>query len=359
MIKFFELKQSESRYRNKSTSFGQLRKLVLTELDKLRYYYNTSNYSVNNNHVLAKLLISLNVSMKRDNDTYVEYVEDAAESLYKGLGITSSTESGEVFGEGVFYNKNITEVILAANEPFNVKEAYSNWRDLEPVRVLCHPFTDLSFDELDGNYRGSEEQGLAVILVNIPMLALQFKAWVSEERDAGGQTRRVQQFLYAYPLNNMQRSHVDLVFFNRLANRYYGIESAKFRRVIPKGVFDYTSRLDEEVEKTLDIITKGGITFTGIFLNIPAIVADNMLKRIQIPDILITSYIKGALFSGWFKYMKFMYDLDYDSDKDVNVDIKNEFRIILRGIYNYRYNGRHLPADYQQQIEIMRNKLGK
>ena len=179
-------------------------------------YHRRNPTAVKSSHFLVRLLQSITVPKSQNLQRYYDNVDSIALNVSMALKMTSSLYRGHVFN-GVFYDQDSTEILIAHNEAFDYELANRDWPNLCPVKVLRHPRSDLGLGLLDGQPRGVES-GLAVVAINITMLAIQYRAFRLQEQALAGEDesqRSVMQFVRMYVLPNMLLSHLDLALFNR------------------------------------------------------------------------------------------------------------------------------------------------
>src|SRR5690606_15764188 len=124
-------------------------------------------------HLLFKILTNLNVSFNGDLSDYIESCEREVKRLAGGLGLVTSYSKGREFTDYQFYD-GCTEIITAIrDESIGVMDVWTNWRAIEPIKVMVHPYTDLTVVELGVmNSFKSSGGGLAIVNIDIPMLAI-------------------------------------------------------------------------------------------------------------------------------------------------------------------------------------------
>jgi hypothetical protein len=158
--------------------FLHVRKTLLREMSRISIYYNTSNFVVDNDHLINQLLLNLNVSTSRDLESYVRVCSHETERLARTFKLVHPVVSQPKSHYGTFYNADTREFIILHSNEFDYNKAYKQWRKLVPIKVHSHSFTDISGAPIDGTYKNSlGESGHAVISINLPMLALQHRAW--------------------------------------------------------------------------------------------------------------------------------------------------------------------------------------
>lgn len=257
-------------------------------------YYQQNPKAVKSNHFLVRLLQNISVPFGSSVNVYRDRVADMALTLAMSLKMTSPIYSGHVF-DGVFYGAGVTEILIADDSYFDTTGIESNWRSLEPIKVLSHPKSDLSMDIPDGISAG-DGYGLAVLVINIPMLACQYREFRKEEERLGiTDTQSVMQFLHMYPLTNLLRSHIDVSVFNRFCNSVKGVTNSSSVRNSTSYYTDYSQKLDR-VHTCLAILILGKkLDFDSILLNIPLVTLDNARELLKFPNLTATRQVEWAL----------------------------------------------------------------
>lgn len=322
------------------------------ELAKVVNYYQQFTRWTENQHILIKMLTAMNVSFKRE---YLQYTDLAGEQMFRlstGLRITSPLEHGKIFTNGYFYNDKCQEVLIIHRNRFDLQDGITNWRDLRPVRILRHPFTDLSLGLPNGKYK-SNEHGIVVVEINAAMLALQFRRWYEEEKGTYGEvdTRTIHMFISMYPMVNALYSHLDLCYFNRMNAIMHGEPVEGFNNPHPFGIVDYTGRVDNAIKQTLEVQERRPLTFDHILCNIPMISSPTLFETMQLPDTVVTRQIKWALIVSRIPVIRFLVKLNHETDNEKNRWYLSQLRIALKEMRNDRILQSGLPTEFYQEIE--------
>lgn len=200
--------------------FEYLRKTLGLQLDTVLQYQRQNPRAVPSDHLLVRILQSLNVSLDLDVNIYRDLVDDASGPLSMGLKLTSPLSPGRIRYPGVLYGKGSPEVWMSVTSRINYAEATRNWMNLCPVRFLSHPKTDLSLNVPMG-VQNSDEVGLSIVTVDIPLLAFQYRQWRLRERLVNPEAQlTTMHFVAQYPLPNSLHSQLDIAVFNRMSKLY-------------------------------------------------------------------------------------------------------------------------------------------
>lgn len=325
--------------------------------------------AVLSNHLIVRILQSIPTPQAQNLERYYNNIDSYALTLAMGFGLSSSIFKGKMF-DGIFYGKGNDEIIIANNESFNPFEADSDWENQSPITVLRHPRSDLSLNLLDGTEINGEK-GLAIIAVNIPMLAIMYRAFRNNEmrlrdniidEDTGIQysdsQRSVMQFVHMYVLPNILPSHLDYAIFNRISNLELGAPLGELEERHSFYLTDYSPRINKVQKNILNFIHSVDRDFYGILETIPMISNKSAFDSLVLPDIAETRQVLPLLFLSRLNVLTFLYKIAKNGPGERNRSLLN---LIKRTVnyYNYEAQLRQiLPQDllYDTNLEIMELK---
>lgn len=302
--------------------FDYVRDVLLRSVDQwISYRRQNSSAMVASDHYLVKLLQTLNITYTGDLPRYRSTVEQRMAQFSGSFGMASSLFKGRAFqSPAPFYGNEAIEVIIASDEDFDLYNAETTWKSWEPVRVLAHHRSDLGIESLDGK-SNSSERGLAVISINIPMLACQFQLFRQEQRDLDLDFKQtIMQFVLMYPLTNAIYSHLNVALFNRLSRLLMNEPIGQSFRRLPFAVPDLTSRTDQALEQVLSRLTTTKLTFADMLRNCPALSLSNQLEVHALPQIAHTYQVLWALTAARLNLVAFLLRLKRDSANERSVD---------------------------------------
>lgn len=329
---------TDSMVKSKRYTFPRMdtiRRNSVVQLDKLTEYITARQLYLPNDHILIRLLKSINVSMKTDVYDYVYKVEDSVRTITHGLDFTSPTNRGKVHKPGQFINSNIGEIIISNTESFDVDFAVANWQKLTPLKFLDHPCSDLSYGLPDGKYSLNGEEGLVVISINVPMLALQYRCWLSHHiKQNASMIPPLASFAMAYPLMNMAKSHADIAIFNRLYNEVLQYKNTGFTRRNPIALVDYTSQVDLVVKEYKETLLRTPLDFEVIIDNVPTIYYKSFHDAIRLPKMASTRQLRWAVLLARLKLFHFLLVIDQKHHAFNNRNSVTEIREIIMEMEN-------------------------
>jgi hypothetical protein len=299
-------------------------------LDIVTAYYRTYSGRVDASHFLIKLIYGVGVPRALPLDRFYAMASAKALGVAMANRMTSPISKGQLF-DGVFYGKGVREVLIGHDDDFDFQDAARNWQALQPIKVLSHPKSDLGLNIPDGTGDGLEE-GVAVISINIPMLALQYRQWAAQEWqkavDEGDSPKGITHFIYSYPLTNMLYSHLDVTIFNRLYNLLNNIPLASINKRHSFFLTDYDNKLNVVQKKQLDILRAGQRSFEGMLRTIPMVSVDNLSQLAALPDVAPTRQVIWALALARLEMLSFLFKVTEQSPRtrssaEVNRIVRN------------------------------------
>lgn len=316
------------------------------------YYRNNPAY-VKSNHFLVKLLMGLNISYMLDDLVYVGKVEDWSLNFSMAMKMTSATYRGKLFQPGHFYGPWVDEVIISDTDKFDVAKAGLNWFDLQPIRVLSHPFTDMDMALPNGKAH-RDESGFAVIVINIPMLALQYKRWRAQDRERVNETpQTVMQFLHEFPIPNMLESQTNVAMLNRAMTMFFEGDLPKKKRAHPMYLTDWSAEVDAAIRYWFRFVEKRDLRFTDMLRTFPHVGDTPLLETLKLPDEAFTVQIQWAVIMARLAVTTFLVQFDYGLNHQINQGQLNVLRRWLDLIELNRGLRQSLPADTYDQVEFI------
>lgn len=347
----FDWFNSDSAQQNfvQTPSFAYAKTQVIKDIDRFVEYYHSQPRYVNNSHILSRLLINLNVNLTRSNQEIVQRVSDIMIQSANPLGISTASNYGRVHSPGQFYNKGTEEIIFVHDTAFDIDLCYANWRHLQPVHVITHPFSDLSMQRLNGNYE-SDENGLVVIGINLPLLALQYKAWLVENQ--GRKSRqRVHHFIAMYVISNMIYTHMDLAYLNRLRKRYLREDVGLFIRKHPFFINNSSQLIDVCIGQVISSFGKRECTWEDIVWNIELFTESSMGSFLKPPDVIPTRQITWALTVGYMPHWELLCRLTLKNSRRINSFYTEQLKRYIRAMASDKLLERDLPKKTQNYLD--------
>lgn len=358
MYSLFNEKLNYSRGTLSFPDFDYTYRQLSRALDGVVKYCRTNPTSVSSSHFLVKLIESVSVSSRMDVEIYRDRVEELAEDLAMSLNLTSSLFVGKLFEPGVFYGTGSKEILISYAGDFRTNEAVANWEDLQPCRFLIHPKSDLGFDVPKGKQNNVEE-GVSVILIDIPMLMVQYRMWRERERKYNPDNQRtVMQFVSMYVLPNMLESQFHIALFNRLRLIKEGRDRGKSGLRKPYFLSDYDDRMDKNLTELLKALEERPFQYDQILENIEFSNELNMRSVIRIPEMAKTRQVTWALTVARIPVIRFLISVTDQTAGRKNGAANNVIRREVNALLNdkslYSVMGRE---EYRLISDVLKKEI--
>lgn len=254
-------------------------------LEIVKNYYYIKPFAVKSNHLLVKILNTLGVPYSYNLERFTDIIDAKAFSIAMHHKMSSPIYRGNIFRD-IFYGGDIDEVLVAIDDHFDIKYVTENWKTVSAVKLIYHPKSDLNLLLPNGGYIGNES-GTAVIGINIAMLAVQFRAFLTEEikvLEKGESPKTVAQFVHMFVLPNMLDSHLDIALFNRAYNL---IKNQSMGLTYRKHVFyitDFTKQVDKIYSGIINYYTNSDKHYKSILKGFPVPGSGNLSDALVLPD---------------------------------------------------------------------------
>lgn len=327
------------------------------ELNKLVMYYRENVHAVHSNHFLTRIMNQLPISLQDNLDYYYLKTLDRGMDISMSLKFTSPIHKGKVF-DGMIYGEGTKEIYIVVNEDLDNYRNVS-WKDLAPIRVLSHPRSSIFFNPIK-NEPFESEVGVAVFTLDIPMLMIQYRKWLTDTNAYNRELsdRSMMQFIAMCVLPNILFSHLDVAIFNRLNQWRYGMAPNESIPRFPVAIINYTNQLDKVLLELNDKLTRHKKEFEGVLSNIPAISSQNYLSVIRIPPMAVTRNNKWALVLSRLPTMQFLFKHSAELNIQRNMTERNEVLRQLREMKYDRTIEQMISKDfYDEVMEIIENDI--
>lgn len=353
MYTLFDITEKDRRHSIVIPKFNHVDTVIGKETQKVQDYYRFHKTHLPSNHLLVKLILNLNVSLNREVYEYVSTVEDRVDKLAKSFKFIHPTNTNVTTFDGVFYNENTVEYIIASDEAFDVDLAWKKWRSIVAVKIHSHPFTDMSIAIPNGKYPLQMTKGAAVISINIPMLALQYKAWVRYEQNRGVASESIQNFIYNFVLNNMVKRHTEICLINRTISYITQLSVSEFSRQHPFHVTDYTGKVDEVLISRDKYLTKRKVGFNQLFLVYKPLYFKTWAQVLSLPKIAPTRQVSWVWLLSYLPYILFYLKVINKQNSKIDRGLAFE---IKRHI-GYLENTRAIPVNLDSHTNVKLQEL--
>ncbi len=326
-----------------------------------RHYYNRP-HAVKSHHFLVRLLNNIGVPYSHQLERFHSIVETKALQLSVGFKMTSPISRGSLFN-GIFFGEGSAEVLIASDESFNPYLAEKNWRQVQAVKVISHPKSDLGYTLANGKKSGTET-GVSFIVINIPLLAVQFRSFMQEQLvrvekyDINPQT--VAQFIHMHVLPNMVASQVNQALFNRAYNIAFSAPMGESLKTHPFMLLNYSDRVDKVYRHLCNYLKGNERDMRTMLASFPCI-GGTFESLMRLPELVPTRQYVWAEVLSRIKVIDFLTELSPSRCLSRNASEINEITRMLKFYQNDSILTHALPKelarDYSLAIENILEKV--
>lgn len=315
-------------------------------------FYHHNAAAVASDHFLVRLLGSIDVALTHNLERYYDLVDSLALNLSVALKMTSSISAGHFF-PGVFYGPESSEILLAHTADFDFQATDQHWREAEAIKVLRMPRSDLGLNLPDGQASGTEA-GLAVVAINIPMLAVQYRAFRADQQASVGSDsqKSIAQFVHMYVLPNMLWSQTDQALFNRLLKIARGEELGQSLKhhsfAMPAG---YSDKLTDLLVSVLYALRRQSLPFEGMLAAIPAVSAASMKEVMRLPAMAQTRQVVWALTIARLPALNLLFREAFGGAGQRNQSDINQIERTVRALRYGHTLQQYVPAQLLPQVQ--------
>lgn len=270
-----------------------------------RSFYQQQIYHVRSEHPFMSLIFALNVARNSTASRVYDNANARMNSLCQQLKFTSAVYKGQLF-RNVFFSGNSKEIIFGTSSLISPDRIVQDWKNMKPLRILRHPFTDTNGNLPDG--RPVTKDGLTFVSIDIPMLAVMYWCFQTEQDmvEAEGKPRaNPAQFLYAYVIANAVEDMVDHAIFNRIYCMATGTPREDHNRLHPYVFPNFSNDVDLALKVMLQRVYESNRRLTGRLDQVKLIFSENLLELSALPSIAPTLQCYWALAACRLKMLQF------------------------------------------------------
>lgn len=309
--------------------YDYIKNTYLRELIKIQEYYQSRVYAVKNQNFFVRLLGHVDTPMDYRVDRYVEVTRTRAPFISKAFRMTSAIDYGDVH-PGVLFGPGTDEILIYEDSYFDPVYAEKNWKRISALNVMWHPRSDLGF-MLPNGKATSTDTGIAVATLNIPLLAVQFRAFLAEQRlrgDSGmlGATH----FVHMYVLPNAMYGIANITIANRMIRLLRGLPMGTSKNKHPFPIVDYSDRLDGVLVKLLNDYGGFPMEYEWLLGSMPSFTSGSMDDSMMLPEIAPTRQVWWALMLSRLEMMRALIEIGGEESVRKNGSLLNRMRIDLK-----------------------------
>ncbi len=308
------------------SGWNQAKQVLNSEFNRLRNYHQNNVSFVSNDHILVRLLTSIDFTNGLLNEIALD-LNDSFDGMMTSLGIGSPFGRPDFSINSWFYNRRTYEILIQDSSLFDADWVYENWKQAKPIRVLHHPFTDLSLAYPDGRYVSNEKPGYAVIAINPAMLAIQYKGYLDSFK--GTESAVIQApaiYLSKFPIFNMLKDHIDIAIRNRCIKMFLGEPLASYRSAYSMAINNPTSYVDAGLASVIKTLRSQPFKFDKVLELIPAFSADHQRDVTPFPLNAMSHYTTWIYDLARCPILEFLVRYGNVNPNYQNLDIINDIK---------------------------------
>lgn len=333
MIRIFTKDDNTNYPVHKFPEIIYIKRRVKGELVRIQNYYHNRESTVNNQHILARLIDLIYPSINEDPFTVFKQVIAVKDYISRQLGLSSTITFGKIHNN-ILYKQNSKELFISVDnkiDPFDFKH---NWMNYSPCRIIYNDDNTLDFYNFDGR-KAKYMEGLTIVEIDIPILILMYNFW-SLERLKKSLSIDSTIFVRNIVLPKLTGSQLDIAIWNRYSNIFLnrlGNDGNNYY-THPLVTLNFKNNLDNILYKIKDRMVNINMRLPNILLHIPTIYSDNMLDALKINIGYLTKQSEWCLWLSRLLYISDMLDMIPDVAKSNNSRYLNSLPYEIRSIEN-------------------------
>lgn len=271
----------------------------------VKNFYRRNPKAVHSSNLIANLIQHFHVDPDSSDLEIINNATNYGVAIARNFGLTSSMFRGKVFDKGITLGPECDELAIASFEGLSKDyNSKSRWVDLVSVKYLYHTRTDLNMPIMNNTTKG---KGYGVIIINIPLLILQYAKWLQWQKRIGvEQYENAYRFVGSVVLPNLIDSYLDIAYFNRLSRQLQGIKNHKYPLAHPFYLTDLSTRVDRLIEHVNLEATKKGIEVEGLAWITPTLLGDNLFNTMSLPREPLSYQNEWVMTLARFPYIKYL-----------------------------------------------------
>lgn len=316
----------------------------------IQSYYHRYPKRVDSDNILGNILLHIPQRNDLDDARFLRFVEDTSRGVARAFGITQSTFRGKVHESGVTLGRKTNEILISSFGNVDVDNAPNTWRRWSPLRYLYHTRIDLGLPILNNHSPG---KGHGVSVIDIPMMALQYRYWLKWQKEEMEQKEQVYRFIGGVVLPNTLDSYLDIAFFNRLSRISLGLGVQRFPSPHPFYVTDFSNRVDRLIAKIIDTQERRSGDIEQVAFTTPVLWKNNLFEVMRLPSDPVTRANDWALQIARLPYIKYIVETAVHGDRGDRRFLNEIFTTLIEAGYDNIFSGvgsSDIVKSYKQQL---------
>ena len=334
MISIFSGVNKHVAGRVENPQWHYVQRIANERIDFIRRWCFNAPLTVPPTHLIVRLLSTAYIPFSMAPEDVYDTVSQDVTNTISSFKLTSSDRTG-AFHQGCFYGRDTYELYLV-NEGagYNVFDAIDDWMTRPAIKVIYNEKTDLNtIISVDLKMRGYSSEGrLAIFLIDLPLLAMQYKLFRDYfKKDPSGDASP-QSFVARIVFPGLLKSHTDWCVLNRyLSKDPLAAESAKSIARYPFTLAKFQEpALNKMVNTSVNIARSQQADYRDILHQFPLLFCDSALELLDLPVVVNSVQVNWLIILSRLKVVYFLMQLKQATDFSGNQDYLNQLAIELR-----------------------------
>lgn len=303
-------------------------------LTRAAYNYRRTPYFVEADHILIQILQQIGLSYEKNDKIFYAEVDNRTSRIARAVGFTDINAKVGASAKNSFFDSSISELVVSVSNGYTDFVSIDGiWKEFAPVKILYHPFNDLTLNIRDGS-KTSGVKGYAVIAVDIPLLALQYYKWRKWCERNLEIMPPIGQFVFQYPLVNMMKSDLNMSYFNQLTSYATGLPIIPQKKNYNFSMPDVNMAVKEDIEYILENNQKKDRNLLDLSQAVLLMDNRSVWDVMQLPNISISSMNAGALVLASFPWVATLAQLSFQAGSKDNGATRNFLQKRYRELKN-------------------------
>lgn len=308
----------DRRHHNKSPKTGvsvpsnlnDLRKLYTNNVEKIKTYYESKKFSVQNRNIISQMLDHFDLMLDASLEDFVFVNSNDLGRYERTFNFTTIVNKGKIHPPYLYANGGST-ILLSDYDNRGINLVSENWKTYPCIQVLLHSRNDMKMllpNDIDDGSKG----GICVVSINLIALMIKYREFVKEqmlsEEDVGTRLNK-NVFVSRYVIPDIVESDLDHRVLNRLIDRFYGVREVTPRFKHPFIIHEPYYKLNKMLDDILITLSSKDMTFDSMLRNIPLFCSMDAGQLLTYDDVPDNRNCNWAYVVTRLRVMCFLYDI--------------------------------------------------
>ncbi|WP_257292015.1 hypothetical protein [Endozoicomonas sp. ONNA1] len=315
---------------------------------------------VPSSYLLVKILQSLPIGPEKTAQEIFYYTSEHYLELANMVEITSPTDYGKVHEQGIFHGR-CKELILATESQLTPGDftngKLNDWQKRQPIRIVYHPFTELTPDLLADDEVIERVSLWASIELDIPMLAAQYQQWYLRKIPDDVKLHTIYSFLYHYPLTSCLKNYLDIALFNRIARKNLGLKVDSDPIHTQPSLINYSAKIDNSFDNILEDLYDTDGQWSEIVETIPLSKGVMLADYLTLPKVPMLRQVVWLIVFSRLPIIRFITRIAYITGNNTDRIYRHQLRKTFNELKNDRALNHVNDKELTQLVNFVMNDI--